>query len=63
MTGDKVPNDVVLRPALLRWLPTVLVNDGHEHFDSRRIGHGSEFLFIERGSGFAKAVILRRSHC
>ena len=32
MTGDKVPNDVVLRPALLRWLPTVLVNDGHEHF-------------------------------
>jgi hypothetical protein len=33
MTGDKIPNDVVLRPALLRWLPTVLVNDGHEHFD------------------------------
>jgi len=33
MTGDKIPNDVVLRPALLRWLPTVLVNDGHEHFE------------------------------
>jgi hypothetical protein len=33
MTGDKVQNDVVLRPALLRWLPTVLVNDGHEHFE------------------------------
>jgi len=33
MTGDKVPNDVVLRPALIRWLPTVLVNDGHEHFE------------------------------
>jgi hypothetical protein len=33
MTGDKVANDVVLRPALVRWLPTVLVNDGHEHFD------------------------------
>jgi hypothetical protein len=32
MTGDKVQNDVVLRPALLRWLPTVLVNDGHDHF-------------------------------
>jgi hypothetical protein len=32
LTGDKVPNDVVLRPALLRWLPTVLVNDGHDHF-------------------------------
>ena len=33
MTGDRVQNDVVLRPALLRWLPTVLVNDGHEHFE------------------------------
>ena len=33
MTGDKIPNDVVLRPSLLRWLPTVLVNDGHEHFE------------------------------
>ena len=33
MTGDKVPNDLVLRPTLLRWLPTVLVNDGHEHFE------------------------------
>jgi len=32
MTGDKVPNDLVLRPALLRWLPTVLLNDGHDHF-------------------------------
>jgi hypothetical protein len=33
MTGDKIANDIVLRPALLRWLPTVLVNDGHEHFE------------------------------
>jgi hypothetical protein len=33
MTGDKISNDVVLRPSLLRWLPTVLVNDGHEHFE------------------------------
>ncbi|HEV7968135.1 MAG TPA: hypothetical protein VGP19_11225 [Candidatus Acidoferrales bacterium] len=33
MTGDKVQNDVVLRPALVRSLPTVLVNDGHEHFE------------------------------
>jgi hypothetical protein len=32
MTGDKIPNDVVLRPSLIRWLPTVLINDGHEHF-------------------------------
>ena len=33
MTGDKVPNDIILRPALVRWLPTILVNDGHEHFE------------------------------
>jgi hypothetical protein len=32
MTGDKVPNDLVLRPTLVHWLPTVLVNDGHDHF-------------------------------
>ena len=32
MTGDKIANDVVLRPTLIRWLPTVLINDGHEHF-------------------------------
>jgi hypothetical protein len=32
MTGDKVRNDLVLRPALIHWLPTVLVNDGHNHF-------------------------------
>jgi hypothetical protein len=32
MTGDKVPNDLILRPALVHWLPTVLVNDGHDHF-------------------------------
>jgi hypothetical protein len=32
MTGDNVANDLVLRPALIHWLPTVLVNDGHDHF-------------------------------
>jgi hypothetical protein len=32
MTGDNVPNDVVLRPALFSWLPTVLVNDGSGHY-------------------------------
>lgn len=32
LTGDKIPNDLVLRPALLRWLPTMLLNDGHDHF-------------------------------
>jgi hypothetical protein len=32
MTGDKVPNDLVLTPTLLSWPPTVLLNDGHDHF-------------------------------
>jgi hypothetical protein len=32
MTGDGVPNDLVLIPALLRWPLSVLVNDGHDHF-------------------------------
>lgn len=32
MTGDRIPNDLVLRPALLCWLPTILLNDGHDHF-------------------------------
>jgi hypothetical protein len=32
MSGDKIPNDLVLRPALLSWLPTVLLNDGHDHY-------------------------------
>lgn len=32
MTGDDVPNDVILRPALLSRLSAVLVNDGHDHF-------------------------------
>jgi hypothetical protein len=32
MSGDRVPNDIILRPALARWLPTILLNDGHDHF-------------------------------
>jgi hypothetical protein len=32
MTGDNVPNDLVLTPTLLGWPLTVLVNDGHDHF-------------------------------
>lgn len=32
MTGDDVPNDVILRPALFSRLSAVLVNDGHDHF-------------------------------
>jgi hypothetical protein len=32
MTGDKIPNDIILRPALIRWVPTILVNDGHGYF-------------------------------
>jgi hypothetical protein len=31
MTGDDVPNDLVLRPAL-HWPLIVLLNDGHNHF-------------------------------
>jgi hypothetical protein len=32
MTGDNVPNDLVLRPALIHWPLIVLLNDGHDHF-------------------------------
>jgi hypothetical protein len=32
MSGDRVPNDLILRPALIRWLPTILLNDGRDHF-------------------------------
>jgi hypothetical protein len=32
MTGDNVANDLLLRPAFLDQLPTVLVNDGQDHF-------------------------------
>jgi hypothetical protein len=31
MTGDDIPNDLVLRPAL-HWPLIVLLNDGHNHF-------------------------------
>jgi hypothetical protein len=33
MTGDKIPNDVVLAPTLFPWPPTVLLNEGHDHFE------------------------------
>jgi hypothetical protein len=32
MTGDNVRNDLLLTPSLFCWPPTVLVNDGHDHF-------------------------------
>ncbi len=32
MTGDKIANDVVLRPLLAQWPSTVLVSDGNNHF-------------------------------
>jgi hypothetical protein len=32
MTGDNVPNDLVLRPAVIHWPLIVLLNDGHNHF-------------------------------
>jgi hypothetical protein len=76
MTGDKVQNDVVLRPALVRWLPTILVNDGHEHFEVAVSGtdpnyfsatedlgsrrHDSQTFALLMSSGF-KAVHLPNS--
>lgn len=42
MTGDHTPNDVVLRPALARWPPTVLVNDGHDHYTVAITGRDPE---------------------
>jgi hypothetical protein len=33
VTGDGVRNDLVLTPALIRWPLTVLMNDGHDHFE------------------------------
>jgi hypothetical protein len=44
MTGDKVRNDLILRPALVHWLPTVLVNDGHDHFAVVISNHFPDFL-------------------
>jgi hypothetical protein len=32
MTGDNVPNDLVVTPALLHWPLSVLLNEGHDHF-------------------------------
>ena len=32
MTGDNVPNDLILTPALLHWPLTVLLNEGHDHY-------------------------------
>ena len=51
MTGDHVPNDVLLRPALLRWLPTVLVNDGHDHFAVAISGREPGFLSSSESLG------------
>ena len=44
MSGDRVPNDLILRPALARWLPTVLLNDGHDHFAIVISATDSDFL-------------------
>jgi hypothetical protein len=33
MTGDNVANDLILIPRLIAWPPTVLVNNGHNHFE------------------------------
>jgi len=39
MTGDGIRNDLVLTPALLPGAPTVLVNDGHDHFVEANSGN------------------------
>jgi hypothetical protein len=78
MTGDKIPNDVVLRPSLIRWLPTVLINDGHEHFrvavsetDASSFSspdnfgsrkHDSQIFALMMSSGFKALHLLNRRH-
>jgi hypothetical protein len=60
MTGDKVRNDLVLRPALIHWLPTVLVNDGHDHFAIVISNHLSDSVSsgqdLESGGNDARAT-------
>jgi hypothetical protein len=63
MSGDSVPNDLILRPALARWLPTVLLNDGHDHFavvisatDSGFLASGKELA--SRGSEDQATIVL-----
>ncbi len=76
MTGDKIANDVVLRPTLIRWLPTVLINDGHEHFKVAISGtdpasfsspdnlgsrkHDSQIFALMMSSGFKTVHLLNR---
>ena len=59
MTGDKVRNDLILRPTLLHWLPTVLVNDGHDHFAIVISNHFADSLScgqdLESGRNEARA--------
>ena len=44
MTGDGIQNDLVLTPALFPWFPTVLVNDGHDHFAVSKAGASLGFF-------------------
>ena len=44
MTGDNIANDLILRPAFLRSLPTILLNDGHDHFAVAITGPNSSSL-------------------
>jgi len=36
--GDGIRNDLVLTPAMTAWPPTVLINDGHDHFEVSHSG-------------------------
>ncbi len=44
MSGDNIPNDLILRPAFLQSLPTILLNDGHDHFAVAITGPNSSSL-------------------
>jgi hypothetical protein len=66
MSGDKIRNDLVLSPTLLRWLPTVLLNDGHDHYavaisgtDPGSMTSGQELA--PRGSEYQGTVALMSS--
>jgi hypothetical protein len=54
MTGDKVPNDVILT-SRFGWPPTVLVNDGHDRFAVAILG-GFPGLLGEGKASKAKCV-------
>lgn len=66
MTGDRVPNDLLLTPALLAWAPEVLINDGHDHFTVAISGGpegslGSDRKRLSEGQNFSSIAALLSS--